>query len=87
MSKKRLLMFYSDNCEPCVVVDPLVTKLEKEQNVKVYRLEIWSDQKNRELLERYAGFSAVPFFYNEATGKTITGEADYEELKDWAKGG
>ena len=78
-------MFYSDNCEPCVVVYPLVDKLEKELNVKVYRLEVWSDQKNKKLLEKYAGFSAVPFFYNEATGKKITGETDYEELREWAK--
>ena len=69
-----------------MVVDPLVTKLEKEQNVKVHRLEVWADQKNRKLLEKYAGFSAVPFFYNEATGRKITGEAAYDELKRWAKG-
>jgi thiol-disulfide isomerase/thioredoxin len=85
MGKKRLLMFYSDNCEPCAVVDPLVKRLERELNVKVRRLEVWSDQKNRKTLEKYAGFSAVPFFYNEATGKKITGEADYRELVEWAK--
>jgi thiol-disulfide isomerase/thioredoxin len=85
MGKKRLLMFYSDNCEPCAVVDPLVKRLEKDLNVKVYRLEAWYNQKNGKLLRRYAGISMVPFFYNEATGKKITGEADYEELKEWAR--
>jgi thiol-disulfide isomerase/thioredoxin len=87
MSKKRLIMFYSDNCEPCVVVEPLVKRLEKEKNLKVDRLEVWYDAENRKLLEKYAGFNAVPFFYNEVTGKKISGEADYPELVKWAKGG
>ncbi len=86
MKRKRLLMFYSDNCEPCVAMEPLVTTLEKEQNLKVRRLEVWYNQVNKGLLEKYAGLSTVPFFYNEANGKKISGETDYETLKNWALG-
>lgn len=78
-------MFYSDNCEPCVVMEPLVQRLEKEEGVKVERLEVWYNEKNKALLEKYAGVSTIPFFYNEATGKKIVGETDYESLKKWAR--
>lgn len=84
MSDKQLLMFYEDNCEPCVVVEPFVTRLEKEHGVKINRLEVMNNQKNRQLLEKHAGLSMVPFFYNEITGQKISGETDYETLKKWA---
>ncbi|MCH7541644.1 thioredoxin family protein [Patescibacteria group bacterium] len=86
MSDSPLLMFYEDNCEPCVVVEPFVTRLEKELDVKINRLEAMNNRKNRQLLEKHAGLSMVPFFYNKKTGKKIAGETDYETLKKWALG-
>ena len=84
MSKKRLLMFYEDKCNPCVVMEPLVDRLEKELDVKIDKLEVWYNEGNRELLTEYAGLPTVPFFYNEETRKNISGESDYEALKTWA---
>ena len=78
-------MFYEEKCDPCVVMEPLVDKLEKELKVGIDKLEVWYNKSNRELLTQYAGFSSVPFFYNEETGKKIAGEADYETLKEWAQ--
>ena len=78
-------MFYSDNCDPCVVMDPLVSELEKSEDVKVERFEVWYNQENKKLLGEYAGLATIPFFYNEKTGKKISGETDYETLKTWAK--
>lgn len=84
MKDKRLLMFYEEKCDPCVVMEPVVDRLEKEFNVRVDRLEAWHNKRNKELLEEYAGLAILPFFYNEATGKKISGETDYETLKNWA---
>ena len=86
MQTKRLLMFYEENCDPCVVMEPLITKLEKELNVIVTRLEVWNNQENKKLLEKYAGFSIVPFFYNENTRSKISGETDFDTLESWALG-
>lgn len=77
-------MFYEENCDPCVVMEPVVNKVEKELGVKIDRLEVWYNKNNKRLLEKYAGFATVPFFYNEATGKKISGETNYETLKKWA---
>lgn len=71
---------------PCVVMEPLIKQLEKEIGVKIDKLEAMRNEKNRQLLERYAGISMVPFFYNEITGEKISGESDYDSLKKWAQG-
>lgn len=76
-------MFYEEKCDPCVVMEPIVDKLEKELNVKIDRLEVWYNQSNRQLLDKYADFTIVPFFYNEKTSQKISGETDYETLKNW----
>ena len=78
-------MFYEEKCEPCVAMEPLVDKLESELDLKVDRLEVWNNPDNKQLLDKYAGVSMVPFFYNEATGAKINGESDYEALKLWAR--
>lgn len=85
MNEKRLIMFYEEKCEPCVMMEPLIEKLEKELGVNVERLEAMNNGKNHQLLEKYAGISTVPFFYNEVTGEKIFGESDYESLKKWAQ--
>lgn len=79
-------MFYEEKCVPCVVMEPLIKQLEKEIGVKIDKLEAMRNEKNRQLLERYAGISMVPFFYNEITGEKISGESDYDSLKKWAQG-
>ena len=84
MKNNRLLMFYEEKCDPCVVMEPIVSKLEKELGAKIDRLEVWYNQGNRKLLNKYADFATVPFFFNEKTGKKIAGETDYETLVNWA---
>ena len=86
MNGKRLIMFYEDKCEPCVAMEPLINELEKELGIKIDKFETMSNEKNRYLLEKYAGVSMVPFFYNEVTGDKISGESDYDSLKKWAQG-
>jgi len=83
----HLLEFYGTECPHCVDMHTLVEKLEKEEGIKVEALEVWHNEENAKRLEEldktFCG--GVPFFYNEKTGKWICGEADYQELKDWAQ--
>ena len=86
MTNDRLLMFYEEECDPCVVMETLVQKIEKELGVNIDRLEVWGNQENKHLLEKYSGVSIVPLFYNESTGVRISGETDFGTLKKWALG-
>ena len=81
-----LLMFYGTECEHCHEMDPLVTRLEKEEGVTVTRLETWHNAENKKLLESYDRdfCGGVPFFFNTKSGKWLCGAAEYEELKAWA---
>ena len=83
----HLLEFYGTECPHCVDMHALVEKLEKEEGIKVEALEVWHNEENAKMLEEidreFCG--GVPFFYNTKTKKWICGEADYQELKDWAQ--
>lgn len=79
--------FYGQECVHCMRMAPLVEKLEKEQGVKVERYETWHNLDNAKKMveqDKDGACGGVPFFINTETGKTICGEADYDELKNWA---
>ena len=86
--ESHLLEFYGTECHFCVEMAPMLDKLEKEEKVKIKKYEVWHDDANAKLLEKYdKGFcGGVPFFINTKTGKWICGYADYDELKEWALG-
>jgi hypothetical protein len=81
-----LTMFTGTECVHCHEMEPLVERLEKEEGVKVERLEVWHNAKNAELLQSIdKGFcGGIPFFFNSKTGKWICGATSYEKLKAWA---
>ena len=81
-----LLMFYGTECVHCHTMFPLVEKLEKEEGIKIEKLETWHNSKNAELLREKDTIDCggVPFFYNENTGKAICGAVPYDKLKKWA---
>lgn len=90
----RLIEFYGTECVHCREVDPLIEKLEKEEGVKITRLEVWHNSENAALMDKLDRdekgqtlCGGVPFFYNEKTGKKICGTTSYEKLKKWALGG
>lgn len=90
----RLIEFYGTECVHCREVDPLIEKLEREEGVKVTRLEVWHNSENAALMDKLDRdergqtlCGGVPFFYNEKTGKKICGTTSYEKLKKWALGG
>ena len=84
---ERLIMFYGTECKHCHAMIPVVEKLEKEEKVKIERIETWHNSKNEALRKKYDdGCGGVPFFCNEKTKKTICGEVPYSKLKEWAIG-
>ncbi len=82
----HLLEFYGTECPCCVYMHKLVLELEKKDGIKIKSLEVWHNKENEKLLleldKNLCG--GVPFFYNTKTKKYICGEADYDELKNWA---
>ncbi len=85
---KKLLMFYGTECQHCHEMDPLIKKLEKKEKIKIEKLEVWHNSKNKGLLEKLdqGSCGGVPFFYNEKSKKSLCGSVDFATLKKWAKG-
>ena len=83
-----LIEFYGTECVHCREMEPLIKRLEKEEELKVEKLEVWHNTDNlnimRELDKGYCG--GVPFFYNKKTNKWICGSTSYEKFKEWALG-
>ena len=85
---EKLLEFYGTECPHCITMQPLIERLEKEENAKIERLEVWHNADNAKKMEEYDKnlCGGVPFFFNTETKQHICGEASYEELKSWALG-
>ncbi len=83
-----LIMFYGTECVHCHTMIPLIEKLEKEEKVKVERVETWHNSANYKKFEELdkGECGGVPLFVNTITGKKICGETSYENLKKWALG-
>ena len=83
-----LLNFYGEECPHCKKMNALLSRLEKEENISVERIEVWNSDKNLKRMKEYDKklCGGVPFFYNTETKQWICGEAEYEELKNWALG-
>lgn len=87
--ENNLLEFYGTECPHCHTMEPLVERLEEETGVKVQKLEIWHNEENAAIMQKYDNGKCmgVPFFFNKKTGKFICGAADYQTLKNWALSG
>jgi len=84
-----LIEFYGKECSHCLMMAPLVEKLEKELGVKVKKVETWHDEEGEKMREKYDAegeCGGVPYFVNEETGAKICGEVSYERLVAWAAG-
>ena len=81
-----LLEFYGRECPHCFAMKPLLEKLEKEEGVKIESYEVWHDDKNANMMEKYAKdqCEGVPFLFNTETEDYICGEDDYASVKKWA---
>lgn len=83
-----LIEFYGTECIHCHKMEPLIEKLEKEEKIKVQKLEVWHNQENaKKWKENDQGFcGGVPLFINTETGKKICGSMSYLNLKKLALG-
>ncbi len=88
MEQKEILFFYGTECPHCIDVEKHVDRLIGEGHT-IRKVEVWHNKENDKWLEALdVGENicgGVPFFLNQITGKTICGEASYEEVKKWAK--
>ena len=82
----NLIEFYGTECVHCREMEPLIAKLEKEEGIKIERLEVWHNSKNVQMMHQFdKGFcGGVPFFYNKKTGEWICGSTSYDKFKSWA---
>lgn len=83
-----LYEFYGTECSHCKEMEPLIDKLQKEEKIKITRLEVWHNAQNQKLLEQLDNgkCGGVPFFFNTKTKEWICGNCDYDTLKKWALG-
>lgn len=83
-----LYEFYGEGCPHCEKMEPKVEELQEEEDVEVEQLEVWHDEENAEMMDKYdEGFcGGVPFFFNTESEEWICGETDMETLKAWANG-
>ena len=91
--ENKLIMFTGTECFHCKQMHPLIDRLEKEEGVKVEKMEIWHNAENASFMEKVdtepdgSRFCrSIPMFYNEKTGKRLCGNQENEKLKEWAKG-
>ncbi len=84
-----LIYFYGKECPHCRAVEKLIKKLEQEEGIVLDWKEIWHNNANLELAEKYdkeIDCGGVPMLINTDTDRALCGEISYDELKSWAKG-
>jgi hypothetical protein len=67
----------------------ILRELEKEKGIKIERYEVWHNDDNIEIMEKYdvnSECGGVPFLYNTETKKWICGETKKEDIVKWAMG-
>ncbi len=85
----KLMMFYGTECIHCHEMFSSVEKLEEEEGLKIEKIEIWHNSKNKQIYDTCntaIKCTGVPYFYNENTKKGVCGSMSYMDLKKWAKG-
>lgn len=81
-----LYEFYGADCPHCIEMKPLINQLIKEEGIEIEVLEVWENEENAKLKDKYdtGACGGVPFFVNTDSGETICGSTDYETLIKWA---
>ncbi len=91
---QRLIWFHGKECPHCRQLKPVVDQFEAETGIIMDKLEVWHDQENQKLMQKYGdvisdacgGDLGVPAFYNERTGKAVCGaRINMDKLKAWAE--
>lgn len=82
------ILFYGDGCPHCAKVEKWLSDNKVAEKVKFNVLEVWKNQDNSKLLSQKAeacGISdensiGVPFLYDIANNKCLSGETDVENF-------
>jgi len=90
---KKITMFFGKECPHCRAMLPKAEKIEKEENVKIEKLEVWHNEENAEKMRSLeklirkgcGGEFGVPAFINQEKNDAFCGEKPLEELKEWVK--
>lgn len=81
-----LIEFFGEGCADCVLQKPIVERIEREFKIKIRRLEVWKNKKNRRLMNKLTrGATTVPAFVNLKTKEVLLDHQPYEKLKEWAQ--
>ncbi|MDP4038659.1 MAG: thioredoxin family protein [bacterium] len=96
MSEKHnhLIEFYGETCPHCIVMRPVIEKIEDELGIKIDKKEVWNNEENRLFMEKYfdqlseacGGMPGVPSFINTKTNQALCGEHEDKTIKLWATG-
>lgn len=92
---EEIIEFYGETCPHCISMRPVVSELEKEMSIRVQKLEVWNNESNHAVMEKYSdkiseacgGYAAVPSFINTKTGQALCGAHDKTDLKILFEGG
>lgn len=90
----HIIEFYGETCQHCIAVAPIVEQIEKELDIKIQKLEVWHNEANRKVLEKYGetvvqacgGYVAVPSFVNTKTGQALCGSHDKTQIVNLIQG-
>ena len=77
------------------MIAPAVDQLEREDGIKITRLETWGNRRNKALMESLSGLFeefnrgnyTVPTFYDPTKPRSqqiLVNPSTYEELRAWA---
>lgn len=75
----------------CMIMDPNVEKLEKEDGVEIEALEVWHNEDNKRKManlkdlynKECRGNFVVPSFYDPSSNRLICEPGSYEVLRNW----
>lgn len=91
----NIIEFYGETCPHCISMKPVVKKIEEEKGVEINKLEVWNNEQNKAIMQKYdqiigeacGGFAAVPAFVNTQTNQALCGAHEPEDIINLIGGG
>lgn len=90
-----VIEFYGETCPHCLSLKPVIADVEKELGVEITKLEVWNNEENKAVMQKYAelvsqacgGFAAVPAIVNTKTNQALCGVHEKEDIHNLIEGG
>lgn len=77
---KKMIEFFSENCAPCKILEPILNEIEKENKVTIAKINI---DNNKDLIEVYDISSVPTILFLDGKGNILDrkiGLASKEEI-------